>query len=126
MKHTVTTPVAGYTGLSAGVNFTDGLAVVDDQEQAAALAYFRSQGYGVVEGAPAGDADRVAELEAELAATRAELEQLRPAGDGMPAKSASKAAWVAYAVEHGMTQAEAEGITRDQLVERFTNTEGGQ
>lgn len=43
-----------------------------------------------------------------------------PAPDGAPSKSASKVAWVEYAVSKGVDQAEAEGLTRDQLVERFT------
>lgn len=36
-----------------------------------------------------------------------------------PAKSASKADWKAYATAHGLTEEEADGLTRDQLAERF-------
>jgi hypothetical protein len=43
---TVTTPVAGFTGDSAGVIFTDGEAIVP-ADNTAALAYFRAAGYGV-------------------------------------------------------------------------------
>ncbi len=120
MRYTISTPVPGFTGMSAGVNFTNGQAVIDDEDQAAALRY------DIAEGAPDADPDRVTELEAEVAALKAELEELRPAGDGLPAKSAAKPVWVAYAVEHGMTQADAEALTKDQLIERVTNTEGGQ
>ena len=57
MQYRITTPATGYTGVSAGVNFTDGTAEVDVPEDAEhpharALAYFRSQGYGVEEIAP--------------------------------------------------------------------------
>ncbi|WP_282204536.1 hypothetical protein [Kitasatospora fiedleri] len=38
----------------------------------------------------------------------------------MPARSASKADWVAYATGAGLDRAEADAMTRDQLVERFT------
>lgn len=37
-----------------------------------------------------------------------------------PAKSASKADWVTYAVAQGVDPAEADAATRDALVERFT------
>ncbi|MFJ3173788.1 hypothetical protein ACIPJK_23815 [Streptomyces roseus] len=49
----ITTPVLGYTGMSAGVNFTNGVADIehpgDDPQHptARALAYFRAQGYGI-------------------------------------------------------------------------------
>ncbi|AEA27918.1 hypothetical protein Psed_5791 [Pseudonocardia dioxanivorans CB1190] len=44
-----------------------------------------------------------------------------PADDApkRPANSASKAAWVAYAVELGMDPDEAAELNRDQLAERF-------
>lgn len=94
----IRTPVLGFTGESVGVSFRDGVGYTDNP---AALAYFRSQGYGVEspdsEPAPAGD---------------------NPA----PRKSASKADWAAYATAHGMSAEEAESLSRDQLVERFTTT----
>ncbi|KMS72301.1 hypothetical protein ACZ91_64860, partial [Streptomyces regensis] len=40
-----------------------------------------------------------------------------------PARSASKADWVRYAVGSGMPEADAEAMTRDQLAEHYT--EGG-
>lgn len=40
------TLVEGFTGISAGVQFTDGVGETDD---VAALAYFRTAGYEVVE-----------------------------------------------------------------------------
>lgn len=48
----ITTPVPGFTGMSAGVNFTEGAAEVDVPADAhhpiaRAVAYFTAQGYGV-------------------------------------------------------------------------------
>jgi hypothetical protein len=36
-----------------------------------------------------------------------------------PGRSASKAEWLAYAVARGAEQADAEELTRDQLVEQY-------
>lgn len=36
-----------------------------------------------------------------------------------PARNASRAAWAAYAVDQGMPQAEADDMTRDQLVAKY-------
>lgn len=102
--HKITTPVAGFTGESVGVSFRDGVGHTDNP---AALAYFRSQGYGVEAPTPAaGEQDESA----------------------LPKKSASAEAWRTYAVEHGdLLPDEAAAMTRDQLVERFTTTkEDGQ
>lgn len=55
MRYRITTPVLGFTGVSAGVNFTDGAAEIDvpmDDTQHPlyrAASYFLSQGYGVEE-----------------------------------------------------------------------------
>lgn len=45
MKHTITAPVAGFTGQVGGVTFVGGTAETDDE---GALAYFRRHGYRVV------------------------------------------------------------------------------
>lgn len=42
-----------------------------------------------------------------------------PATDPMPAKSASKVAWAAYAVTQGMDEAAAEAATRDELIDQY-------
>lgn len=97
MQYKVTAPAAGFSGDSAGVVFTDGIAVTDDSNRAA-LAYFRRRGYTVE---PETGPD--------------------PEQDDKPKKSASKAAWAAYAVSQGMDEAEADQLTRDQLVERFAD-----
>jgi len=41
-----------------------------------------------------------------------------------PAKSASKADWVAYAVQEGMDEAEAEKATRDELAAKYADGGG--
>lgn len=96
----VAAPVADFDGEVGGVRFAAGRAVIDDTTHAAALAYCRGAGYAV------------AEVEGEQDGTPA-----------LPKKSASADTWRAYAVANGMTAEEAETLTRDQLVERFTNTE---
>jgi len=46
----ISTPVAGYTGESAGIAFANGIAEIDTRSDAhvSALSYFRSAGYGIV------------------------------------------------------------------------------
>lgn len=101
MRYTVTAPAAGFSGDIAGVVFRDGTAVAEDGRHKAALAYFRRRGYTVEpESAPEPVTEQV---------------------DEKPKKSASKAAWAAYAVAHGMSAEEADELTRDQLVERFSD-----
>lgn len=111
-----------------------------------ALAYFRRKGYTVEEvdspsdvqfaSGPVGTPNSRAALEAQVLGippgqqaegaqqpptTEPEKvgEQAEPAK--LPAKSASKADWVDYAVNHGdMTRDDAEDMTRDQLAEKYT------
>ena len=42
----------------------------------------------------------------------------------MPAKSASQAAWAAYAASQGMDDGEAQGMTRTQLIEACGPADG--
>ncbi|TDC81901.1 hypothetical protein E1193_13440 [Micromonospora sp. KC606] len=105
-KFLVTAPEAVTTKV-AGITLVDGKATVDDssQENRRTLAYFRRKGYQV---------EPVEEAQAEPAVT-AEPEPVDP-----PARSASKADWVTWAVEHGgMTAEEADKATRDQLAEKY-------
>lgn len=119
-KFRISTPVLGFTGVSAGVNFTNGVAELDVPEDRAedklrynarALAYFRSQGYGVEE--------------IDEQAPAAEPPAAPDDRDKPPARSASKADWVAYAVTQGVDAEEADKLTRDQLAERFLDTKEG-
>lgn len=114
-KYRITTPVPGYTGVSVGVNFTKGVAELEapehDQQDpmSRALAYFRAQGYGVEEIEP--DEPEAADV----------VEDDEPKA---PARSASKADWLAYAIAQGMDADEADKLTRDQLAERFLDQKG--
>lgn len=131
-KFRITAPLLGFTGVSAGVNFTNGVAEIEapvlpslpvgteldrearrDREALAQdenlrrVAYFRAQGYGVEEidlDEPAADED----------------DEPKP-----PARSASKADRVAYAITQGVDAEEADKLTRDQLAERFLDTKEG-
>lgn len=104
----VTTPVPGFTGDVGTVRFTDGVALIDDETDAAALNYCRSAGYTV----EASD-------EPEPEPDKAQVDKAE-----QPKKSASTEAWRTWAVEHGGMEAdEADALSRDQLVERFTSTE---
>lgn len=107
-KYRISTPVAGLTGVSVGVNFTGGHAEVDSETQAPALAYFRAQGYGVEE---LDDAPEAAD----------EVDDEPPAE--LPAKSAAKPDWVAAAIARGYDATDAEKATKEQLIELLTSEE---
>lgn len=47
MRYRIQTPVHGFTGTAAGIVFVDGQAVIDGDQNVAALAYFRRQHYGI-------------------------------------------------------------------------------
>lgn len=127
----VTTPTAEYTGEIGGIHFVRGVAVVDapaplssmrsladdetftraqlaEREEIGqhagyrAMAYFRQAGYLIEDITP--DAGPVPETETPVP----------------PAKNASKDEWRAYAKAAGMPAEQADGLTRDQLVEHYT------
>lgn len=93
----VNSPVKDFTGTVVGVDFLKGVGEVDTVEQTSAVHYFRRHGYGVPEYGTAEHSDKA------------------------PAKSASKADWVAYAIAQGVDADEAEASTRDALAERFND-----
>jgi len=94
-RYEVRAPVEDYTGEAAGVTFTQG---VGHTCEPAALAYFHRHGYTITEADDPGGA----------------------VPPSPPAKSASKAEWKTYAVTQGMAEADADALTRDQLVDHFT------
>lgn len=53
----------------------------------------------------------------QLAEAQAAEAKTAEAGDDVPAKSASKGDWVAYAASQGYD--ESEGLTKDELIERY-------
>jgi hypothetical protein len=113
----VSTPVPGYSGSVGGVHFADGHALVD--EDAAEMTYFRTAGYFIEEPADPEDVE-TEDVEADDADEDAEDDEAEPA----PARNASTEAWRTWAVEHGGMSAEEAGeLTRDQLVERFADSE---
>lgn len=83
----VTAPVVGYSGEVGSISFAKGVAFVSDVDNDAALIYFRAQGYLVedvadlpaAESGGAGDAARVAELEVRVAELEAQLAATPPA-----------------------------------------------
>ncbi len=102
MRYRISTPVKGYDGVVAGVRFVDGIG---ESSTEAGLAYFRRHGYGITE---VGDEP-------------ATQEEPAPPVVGPPSRGASKADWVKFATApaQGMTEADAEAMTRDQLAEKY-------
>jgi hypothetical protein len=119
----ITTPVPDHTGIVGNVWITDGVGFADSETHASEIAYCRANGYTIEEleavelrqerhdlGYSAAD---VAEMEAEDAED----------ADKLPRRNGSVQAWRDYAIAHGLPADEAEALTRDQLVERFTSNE---
>lgn len=126
----IATPVEDHTGIVGNVWITDGVGYADSVVHAAEIAYCRRHGYTVTEVPDPAvvslrqtredlgfTPEQIAEMEAEDKADE------EPGEDKMPRRNGSVQAWRTYAVAHGMTADEAESLTRDQLVERFTSNE---
>ena len=90
-KKTIKTPVEGFNGIVAGVQFIDGVGSTDDE---GAIAYFERQGYEV-----AGVVDE-------------DVKRDYPLGD--PSDKWTKAELLAYADDRGI-QLEADVKTKDQI-----------
>jgi hypothetical protein len=112
-KHRVETPEPGHSGLVGGIYFQDGVAVVDDTTHANALGYMRGAGY------------RVHEVAHEVAAPEVEPEPsaLDGSDTAKPKKAAPVGEWRAYATTQGMSVEDADALTKNQLVERFADSE---
>lgn len=105
---TVRTPVEGFTGSVAGVEFVDGVGSCTDR---VALDYFRRHGYRF---------DTAADPQA--AGGGAEGPPAAPAPEPAPqppAKSANKPEWVAYAISQGADPDEAKAATKGDLVDIY-------
>lgn len=114
----VRTPVAGYNGDVGNIHFKDGQALVDEEAQE--INYLRGAGYIFTDpaaGEPAAD-EPVDETPVE-----ADVD-----GDGvvdeLPKKTAVVAEWRAFAVAHGMPQADADAMSKDALINHYTPKEG--
>lgn len=90
-KKSIKTPVEGFNGIVAGVQFVDGKGTTDDE---VAIAYFERQGYEV-----SGDVSD-------------DVERQYPLGD--PSDKWTKAELLAYAKDRGI-QIEADVKTKDQI-----------
>ncbi|GAA0738748.1 hypothetical protein GCM10010199_62130 [Dactylosporangium roseum] len=90
---------------------TQGVGFADTEVHAAEIAYCRRNGYTVTE------------LEDVEPVTEPADNVEEPAEVPMPRRSGSAEAWRAYAVAHGVSAEEANELSRDQLVERFTSEE---
>jgi hypothetical protein len=104
-RYIVSTPASDHTGIVGGVHFMNGTAEVDDATHGAALAYMRAAGYVI------RDADQATDV---VEPDVAEFEV-----GGKPKKNAPVGEWRAYAQTKGLSAEEAEGLTKNQLVERF-------
>lgn len=106
-SYLVRTPVADYTGDVGSIHFKDGTAVVSENAQE--INYLRAAGYGFEE------------LDAPMVVADVD-------GDGvveeLPKKTAPVAEWRAFAVAHGLTEAEADAMTKEALIAHYTPKEG--
>jgi hypothetical protein len=107
----VSTPVADFTGVVAGVAFVDGAA--DVSAGCGAVAYFRRHGYALEE-----LLERVPSATTDEADQAGEEQAPRPAP--MPDRWASTRDWRDWAAtDGGMTVDEAAELDREQLVKHF-------
>lgn len=125
-----------YPSLRIGgvARFTDGVCETDNPAALEQLRRFvGDEEYGITE-EPASE-ERAAkgggrgrkrpEAPESVPKERAPGERADPV-PAAPARSASKADWVAYAVACGADVEEAEGLTRDQLVEEYGDLTPGE
>lgn len=128
MAPVIQTPVAGFTGTVAGVNFADGVGETDD---AAALLYFSGAGYvigdgkpvvadpepnGVEDESPADQSEESEESESEHESVDEEHTQDAGAERPHPVQG-SKAVWFEYLTgirpDHGF---DLETVSRKDLI----------
>jgi hypothetical protein len=134
MTKLVRTPVSDWSGDVGQIHFEKGMAKVSDD--AAELAYFTSAGYIIddfddaLEAAPEENQPAIEDLDVQGGTNNPDVEA--PVvkdvdGDGteevLPRRNASAEEWRKFAVEHGMPKDEADGKSRDELVEHFTKEE---
>lgn len=88
----VYSPNADFSGYRLGETFLRGVAEVDDPSK---VETFRRRGWRVEGGE-------------------------QPQAAGRPNRASSKAAWVDYAEQHGFDRAEAESMSKDDLIEALS------
>ena len=82
----VFSPSRGFSGVVAGVTFSGGAGVVDEEAQAAALAYFRRKGYKIgtaPKDAPADTEDAPVEQETGGLTDRTPVAEVRAYAEGL-------------------------------------------
>jgi len=104
---TVHTPVEGFTGSVAGVEFVDGVGSCDSR---VALDYFRRHSYRIGAVANESPAEK-----GDGAAGDPPAPAPEPAPEP-PARSANKPEWEAYAVACG---GDPTGLTKDQIIDTY-------
>jgi hypothetical protein len=113
--YVVRTPVVGFDGDVGAIHFANGVASVPEGAQE--ITYLRAAGYLFEDPEAAVD---------EVAAEETVVEDVD--GDGkteeLPKKVAPVGDWRAFAVEHGMTQADADAMTKDALIAHYAPKEG--
>lgn len=121
----VQTPEPDHTGLVGNVYFQGGVAEVDDVVHAAELGYMRAAGYHIQAVGSAG-ADEMIEA-AGLAVDEPAPDEPIAGATGpevvKPKKAAAVGDWRAYAQSQGMSAEDADAMTKNQLVERFADSE---
>lgn len=126
MAPVVHTPVKGFTGTVAGVNFADGAGETDDP---VALRYFRSAGYEVGRAEPSGPVAPVAPVAPVVpVAPTAPVAPVAPVGrepERPHPVQGSKALWFEYLSkikpDHGF---DLEKVSRKELIEAVEAIEG--
>lgn len=120
-KYLITAPEVRFSGEFAGLVFRAGEARAETPADLAAVTYCQRRGYIVAavdgEGDPLpedeqpGDGDESAVADPEA----------RPVGEPLPrpADYASKADWVAYAVQKGATEDDANAATKNDLIQLY-------
>ncbi len=113
-KYTINAPEPRFNGEVAGLVFRAGKAAAETPADQAAVTYCQRRGYTVVPGD--GVSQEGEQADAETLDTDAVDD-----GDtaNRPADYASKADWVAYAVDRGASEADAQAATKNELIELY-------
>jgi hypothetical protein len=119
----ITTPVPDHDGVVGKVFITQGVGYADSETHAAEIAYCRANGYTVTDLDDQPDNEPVEHSGPEQSEPESsEQESSEQEEASMPRRSGSAEAWREYAIARGMSAEEAQSLTRDQLVERFTTS----
>jgi hypothetical protein len=121
-------PRNDFTGRVGGVSFADGVARVqfgdlrDDRGVAVAEEHQVSPGRSLVLFAQRRPGYSVTELDANGRPVEDEVDE--PKADKVPNGRSSAETWRAYAVSQGMDSAEAEKLSRDELIAHYAKENG--